>query len=372
MALSGRPCLQFWGLPGMPADATLALNAAATQIAYGFVPGYSKTVNELRFYFSAAAGSLAAADTVAFIRTPASGGNPGTEVATAAGATAVTGAGWVDFTGFSYAVTAGSKVFFGVKNVNANPGTNYPTVAWLSYSNNIIPGFGTGQTTIVGSMSKVATTNTWTGITGAVGLALGWRVKYSDGTYEGAPFAPLYSPSSDWVYNGTGGSGNWRGVRFTWPNNIAGNVIGAYLPISRYNNPSGNLLAKLVTGGTTYDSVALTAGWASGNTGQLVMFSTPVAIQSGADCRLVGADSAADSTSNCYRVLSGLNVDNTAASAAMTFLGARYTYSTNGGASWTDDATKYLPFALLIDSFSAAGGAGFPASSQLGGLLQCA
>jgi hypothetical protein len=334
-----------------PATSTLALSAAATWLAYGFVPEAAKTLSAVRAYLSAVNGSPATTDITCALYSDSSGAPNASLESHSITSVPAAGGGWGDWAGFTTALTAGTQYWLVFANGNASPATNFPTYRWL---NNVLPA-------IYGSGSKYGwfkqhSTNSGGAWGTTVAPAGGWRLAYADGTYDGSPFSTSGS-SADQVY-----AARESGVKFTTPPNAVVNVRGLAFGLASNNgSPTGGVWFRLYNGTTL---LATTNTIASGNVNAQgwyeSCFSAAQVIQPGTVLRATFGDAGGgDSSSNYYRGTE-LTIDSDAHSLAlMPFEGtAQKTYLNS---TWTDTTTGIFPFALLLDvtgEFGASGGLG--------------
>jgi hypothetical protein len=90
-------------------------------------------------------------------------------------------------------------------------------------------------------------------------------------------------------------------------------------------------------------------------------FPSTVAITPGTIVRVTISNTAADSSSNCFRGGNEYTIHNDANSLALMPFEGTLGKSTYNGSTWTDTATTFYPFTLLLDTdaeFAAGGGAG--------------
>lgn len=341
-------------------NGTFQINSAIKAAGYARVMTETKTLNEFRAYCSTNGGNLALIAMDCDVYDDVNG-VPGSVLATASIAAGAFVAGFNDFTGFNISLTAGGRYWFILKNKSADPVTNNPT--FRTQAGQVAPvhaGFRAGN--IAGPSTTwgeawattpdyTAGTPTWTVSHGAVG----YRLKFSDGSYAGFPSSSLSSNAGS-IYGA-----NFRGVVVTTPAHAKLKVSGVTMPILQTGPPTGNLVFKLYNGLTLLGTssivkpgnVAITYPWyVSG------YFSTPIEVAPGTMLRAVACDSAADDGTHCYQHPE-FTIDDTAASKALMPWGAKRTVSTDSGASFTDTDTVMVPFGLILDTdgeFAPAGG----------------
>ncbi len=337
---------------------TFAINAVASGgfsanwLAYAWNPGESKTLNAVKVFASAVGGTLANTDLVCDIYSDTAGTGPNASLASSSTVTATpTGAAWVEFTGFSLALTAGTQYWIVLRNANATPATNSITYRYGAANQFIGVALSESNGTYGSGVVKTSTNSggAWSNSTAA--YSWGWRVQYSDGTYDGAPFSAVSGLSAA---NGAFGK-QAVGIQFVTPPNAVLNVRGAMLQFGKSGTPGGAVF-KLYNGSTLLATSATipvanitqTRCWSS-------LFPSTVVVNPGTTLNLVVADlTTADTSSNVY-LPNAFTVDNDANSFALTpFEGtlrkAVTTDYTAGSPTFSTDQTAVIPFALILDS----------------------
>ncbi len=337
---------------------TFALSSAASGgfsaawLAYTWNPSESKTLNAVKVFCSAVAGTLAGTDLVCDIYSDTAGTGPNATLASSSTVTATpTGAAWVEFTGFSLALTAGTQYWIVLRNANATPTVNFPTYrygqgnTWIgggTFESGAIWGSGSIRTSVNSGGAWSASSNGW---------AFGWRVQYSDGTYDGVPVSAVATIAAA---SGTTGT-RAVGVQFVTPPNAVLNVRGALMMFAKTSTP-GNAVLKLYNGTTLLGTtLTIPAGNISGNRMYGSFFSSAIVVQPGTTLNLVLCDlTTGDANTKAY-VQNIYTVDNDANSfALMPFEGTlRLTTTTDYTAappSFSTDQTQVVPFALILDS----------------------
>lgn len=194
----------------------------------------------------------------------------------------------------------------------------------------------------------------------------GYRLQFSDGTYDGLPVQAIVQ-GADKAY----GPSNEVGVQFTMPAGPTYNVRGAAFFVQQAGSPTGNVIYKLYQNGAY---VATTLGvapgdpFASSGYGYVPdYFSSDITLNPGDVVTLTLADSATDTSSNyflhrCeYQFATDVNTQ-----ALMPFEGTLKKVTTTNGSSgsptFATTATSIFPFALLLDTAGefAVTGAGVP------------
>lgn len=327
---------------------TVALSAAATFLAFGFIPSESKTCTEIRIFLDAKTGTVLATDMRGDLYSD-SAGNPNVSLAntTASGNTAGT---WITFT-FSQALTAGVQYHFVLRNLAGTPASNFPTFAFFDV--NVKFATGTSTNSLYGWLKRQSADSgaTWAG-TKAHGIC-GMRVKYSDGTYEGIPVSAvtLSAASTATIY-----SGRKRGVLYTPEVGVALQVKGVMFNVGKNSTaPTGNLQCEIydVANGNalvgTTTSVANANFPASVGSGSTPFpFTTPIYLIGGRQYRIVLAETTQSDTSANYFTFYTFTKDSDSGSTAL-FVDDGVTYF--DGTSWADDLTQTnFYWALLLDT----------------------
>ncbi len=331
--------------------------ATANWLAFNFVPDTTKTVNAVKAFVSAVAGTLAAAALSCDIYSDASG-VPNASLGTTTTLTGgePTGAGWVEFTGLSVACTAGTQYWIVFKNNDAAPTVNKPTFRYVGSG-----AFQTGLTPspfqVSGSGYGAGLVYTTTNSGGAwSNTAIGggtFRVQYSDGSYFGMPFSAVVSATAA---NGAFGKQE-LGVKLTTPLNAVLNVRGVAMCPFKVAGTPGNLSYRLYNGVTLLATTTAipVANTPTGFRMAPAYFAATQAVQPGTVLRVVASDAtAADTSSNAYS-MPEYTVENDANSQAlMPFQGTlQKTLTTDNTANpvvFADTATAVYPVLLILDT----------------------
>jgi hypothetical protein len=368
MANQNRAPLALGFTPNSASTAmtTLALSAANTWLAYGIAPDSGKTLDSVRAYISATAGTLIAGDVTCSICSD-NAGSPGTVLETKNCTTAPSGAGWYDWTGFTTALTAGNQYWLVFKNLNATPASNTPTFRYGStaFWPLLAGSAGTGYGWV-----KKHTTDGGSSYVTTIASTAGWRVGYSDGSYAGAPAQANATPT-DLVY-GTREYGakltlpgpstlTWkvRGLLF-WCNSSWSGALGdlAFRLYTGTNTPASGGAAATSNGGMTRNNVAASGYYRS-------MFASPVSVAGGSVVRATMCVPAGTGSSINYYFAQGAEYTFDSDSNSLPLMPvdgtAQKTYWDGTGPNWADTANVLAPFALLLDSdgeFTTTGGGG--------------
>lgn len=361
---------------------TFQLSTANNWLGFSFFAIGSRTVNTVRAFISAVAGTLANTDITCEIQTDSSGlpsgANPSGGAAQSL-ASAITTSGWQTWSGFTAALTDGQLYWMVFKNVNALPGTNNVTFRWGAAGSapSSAAGWNSGNTMKYGWFKSSTTTGGGGWGTLAAGVAMP-RAGYADGSFAGLAASNVAS-SADLVF-----SARLAGVKFVVPPNTRWNVAGVNLFIAgNTGTPTGNPLVKAFKGTSTSPTLdpngtstiipkanVTVAGWYP------FYFPANVSMLAGDTWRVVlGEDANADTSSNAYK-MSEYTMDSDSNSLAiLPFAGTLgKTYSTDG-TNFTDTATSIYGVDLLLDSngeFGATGGGytGIVYGAVPGGLVE--
>lgn len=343
---------QMWGWFYSGSSTTsLQLLASTSWWAYAFVPDSARTINTLRAYVSAVAGTLASGDiTASLYDSTGTNGAPGSSIETGKLPSAtITAAGWYDFTGFSTALTAGQLYYIVLKTGNATPASNNCTFRTITFANANPPLTGSSLNR-QGWGSAFSTDGglSWNFRIGSIGH----RIGYSDGSFDGIPVSATASAAvGDGVY-----STRESGIKFTSPINANLKVygIGMYLN-SKTGAPTGNPRFGLWTGSTP-SNLGYTANIPStaNTTIQWLWsyFSSPKTIPANTEVRVTLAESTQSDASSDYYALREISGDTDSNSVLILPCDGTATKTYFDGSSWTDSplGTSLFGFALLLDT----------------------
>lgn len=344
---------------GLPGNTTFALSGAAsggfagTWLAYSWNPSESKTISAIKARVSAvAAGPLGTNDCVCDIYSDTAGVGPNASLASSNTVTIVpTANSWVEFTGFSLAVTAGTQYWIVLRNANAAPTVTFPTYAYGNPNSWI----GAGQSEAAsfwGSGSVLTSVNSggaWSSSIAA--YSTGWRVQYSDGTYDGTPIS-----SQGLLGAGSASFGKQAvGVQLVTPPNAVWNVRGAQMCFNKTGTP-GNGVFKLYNGSTLLGtSAGIPVANVTNSRCYAAMFPSTIIVQPGTTLNLVLCDlTTGDTSANVYKQMA-YTIDNDANSfALMPFEGTLALVTTTdytaSSPTFTKTQTQVVPFSLILDS----------------------
>lgn len=338
--------------------ATLALNAADTWLAMSFVADSTKTLSKIKMQISANNGTQSNITITATLYADTGAGIPDSGGSALDGPRSVTNqaSGYIEWTGWTYEVTAGTQYWIVFKNTAASPGTDYPTMKFGTA--NSLPLTQVGNRTGWG-WGKVGTVNAggaWA--TAALASTVGLRLEFSDGTFAGTPIL------NHAIGNAKAYGTNVVGAKFTTPSTVTLKIKGIGFMLRKTGSPTGNLSAKMYIGsGTAVSTAVVPAGITSTAALFVLPFASVQTVNPSSVVRIVLKNSAADDTSNYYTVYEYTIPDN-ADSKALFPMGWQNTYTADdsGSPSWTDTDTL-VPFMwVVLDSDAyfgtpAAGGA---------------
>ena len=340
---------------------TQALSAANTWVAYSYVSPIAQTLNTVRAYISAIAGVPLAADADCELWSSTAAGIPNAVIETVTASDANPAVGWIQFSGFTTALSAGTQYWLIFKNLNAVPGTNNWTLRFTSGTGLTRGLFGLLSTTLAATTgAKIHTTDAGTSWTSVQICGASMRLGFSGGGFDGAPFEnfSVATAVGQGIY-----STRECGTYFTLPTNAKLNVRGVGICITgESGTPTGNFRIRLYR-----DTTLLATSQESWGSTQIASslrfiegtFASVQALNGGDIIRVVGSETTqSDASTNRYNLLEHY-VENDADSAALMPMGAKRTYF--DGTSWTEDATRVIPVVLVLDTgaeFAAGGGGG--------------
>jgi hypothetical protein len=324
-------------------------------LGYAFVPADSKTLTRVRIYNgSGMVGSPTGANTFCDIYSD-SGGAPNASLTGGAGATLAANpaaSSWIEWTGLSVAVTAGTMSWVVIKSLDA--------------SNYIAPVYGNGQTGIVQSMGASASwgwvkkhsTNSGGAWGNTVSDPVGWRIGYSDGSFNGMPVSAIFNDTFA-VYGS-----NEVGVQFTAPAGAGCNVRGIVFNATFTGAAAGRgaLAYRLYDGNGNL--LGTTSGIPAGNIASAAYvpayFTSPVVLNPGATYRATMTQAGSGDSAHYYLAANAYTWDSDSNSLGLLPMDGTYQYVTFNGTSFSAGAsTPVLPFSLLLDTtgeFNPTGG----------------
>jgi len=349
---------------------SLSLNAAATWLALQFYSEQAKTLNTVRLNLQSKTGTPTAAGCTCDLYSDNGSGNPsGTSLESRPADSVPANGLWMQWSGFTTALTAHTSYWLVFKNNTATPASNFPTYQW--------GGTGVGNTNLMGNWSstvnfwgwnKVQTGNsggTWTTGQNAV---MGPRLGYSDGTYDGMPVSGLTRPTNALTTDSSFGKQE-AGVKFNVPANMKFNCKAVWFNMCKVGSP-GNLTFKIYQGTTLLaTSLAIPAGIIGGSTNDTwtAYFASPVQLTSANNpYRLTMVDATSADTSTNRYCLNIANWDTDSNSLPLKPMDGSLTETmttdnTAGPPVFTDTAGNVAPFLLFGDTsgeFTSTGGGG--------------
>lgn len=359
MATTQKRSAQLLGLRfGGPSNGSLttSLNSATTFLGFGFIPSESKTLSKVKILISTKTASPVAADWTLDLYSDNAGAPNVSIEGPKTQAVNPTAATWHEFTGFTTALTAGVQYWLVSKNINGTPATNFFTI---NHGNS-----NTGPV-VEGTLATKGWTKRHTTDGSAWTVSdrpqnCGWRVEYSDGSFDGFPMSSIGTDTTNAVY-----SAREAGVKLVIPANATWNVRGLLFTLRKNGSPTGNPRARIYTGATTTPTLLATshtilnAGLSTVEADQVFYFSSTQAIAGGTTIRCVLAeDTQSDASGNSF-IMRWYGIENDANSKALMPWSMQMTYTTDG-VTFVDTDTTVLPMGIILDTdgeFASAGGA---------------
>lgn len=350
------------------ASATFALNGAASAgysvnwLAYAFISLLGGTVSKIRVYANAVNGTLAAGDLVCDLYSD-SAGFPSSSLQSSSTVTTVpTGAAWVEFTGFSTALTVGTTYWIVLRNADSAPTTNYPT--YINFTTLAM----LGSTADPGYSANLVYTSTNSGGAWTRTLAAGaFVIDYGSGDIEGIPLQSI-TTSDPQIYASREG-----GIKFTTPANSGLNVIGVAGVLTKNGTPTGDLRYRIYSGSgssPTLLGTTVTRPPASINTSRTpkpLYFSSVINIPASTIIRVVASETTQTDTSGNRYHLEQFVLSSTDTGILVPYTTQpELTLSTDGGATFTDTANRWPGIWLILDG-NAPFGPPIPTGSRFNG-----
>jgi hypothetical protein len=333
---------------------TLTLNGAAaggysqTWLALSFIPQTTKQLSKVIAYVHSITGTLAATDySCSLFASSTTNGDPtGAAIETKTLAAAPSGAGWVEWTGFTTSVTAGTMYYIVLRNANATPTTNYMT---YRFSNANLAPSQYFQPTTYGWIKTHSTDGgaTWGS---RLGDAATVRLEYGGATptFEGFAFEDSGFPTTaDFQVYST----REVGTQFTTPPNACLCVAGvAFSNGAAVGSPTGNpqfrLYAEAVPKlqGTTH---TIPKGQFSTQSWRSAFFATTILLGPSTVVTVTLSETTNSDSSSNYYWLNYMKCKNDASSRALWPFSPKHAYYDGSSWSYTDNAIH--PFLLLLD-----------------------
>lgn len=313
-------------------------------LAYGLRVNEAKTVSKIMVYTSAITGSPGTSDAVCDIYSD--NANPNASLASSATVTAApTANAWLEFTGFTYALTANTQYWIVIRNQAADTSTTNFTCQYPDRVQALtgMTGMGFVPIAFAGIRTSTNSGSTWSGI---VNGPPQFRVEFDDSTFVGYPVAtPTAIASGERAFGSTE-----HGVRFTTPANGQFKIAGLTLGIGKIGTPTGSLRFRLYEGSSTTPT-ATTESIAPANLNASLTliplyFSALQTLAANTVYRVTASNSAADSSANAYTSLHYL-VQSSAGSRGLLPWSCQKTVLAAG--AWTDTDTNILSWGLILD-----------------------
>jgi len=178
-----------------PGTRTHRLDSAEEWSAFSFIaPPGGATLNKVLVYVSGVAGApLTDAKLQCEVYTDTAG-VPDTSLATTTTVTAKpAAAAWVEFTGFTLALTGGALYWVVLKNIEADPTTKYPIYRYIT---NGTPRLTSNQRGVFSAKMTGDSGTTWN--TDVSNMIAGWRLEFSDG-FSGYPLSDASSGTASYA-----------------------------------------------------------------------------------------------------------------------------------------------------------------------------
>lgn len=362
MATQNRNAQSLGWFPTYTGMTTSAVNAAATWLAFSFVPDGARQLSSIRAYVSAVTGTLGGSDiTCDLYDSGGSNGAPGSAIESGKVPTAtINAAGFYDFNGFSAVLLPNQEYWAVFKNVNGDLASNFATFRMNSNGHPVT--FGTN----VNRQGWFKATTTNSGVAWSTGGPVaGIRVDYSDGTCDGYALANATTAGSgDGVY-----STREAGVKFTSPA-VGLLVAGIAMQVtSKTGSPTGSPRFGMWVGeapvnlGYTRNlrTTTITATqWATS------YFANSILVPASSVLRVtLGESTQSDAVTDRWNMFEHTWDTDANSLGILPFDGTlQKTYY--DGSAWSDTAGRLYGFGLLLDS-SSTGGTGFVSSGSGGG-----
>jgi hypothetical protein len=359
-----------WGT-SYPSSRAYILDAAAEWLGISFIaPPGGPTLNKVLVYASAVNGApLTDAKLQCEIYSDTAG-VPDSSLATTTTVTAKpAAAAWVEFTGFTLALTGGVQYWIVLKNIEADPTTKFITYKTHATVSGLYCPYGPLMSVMTADSGTAWATDARYGVGG-------FRLEYSDGGFSGYP-----------IYDATSGSVTYgiyddreHGVLFTTPASGQLVVAGAIANVKKQGSPGYGIKFRLYKGTTLVDtSKEVFGGNIQSTLHAMAMFTAQRVLDANTAYRLtVMHTGSAGNTSNYY-ALTFASLHDAAASRALGPLkgwqGTYTTDSTGTPPSFSEVTTVVPCISLLLDTdggeiYAAAGGGSNPRFGDMTGGLK--
>lgn len=342
----------MWGWLGKPDTAPSAiglnLNLATLALAMGFILPRDRTLNKVRVYVNSKSGSPGTGSCRCDIYSDTGAGVPNASLANSTTVTAAPTAGaFLEFTGFTLALTKGTQYHIVITNIDATPASNNFLIGyqgqtqpnpWIGDSGGRY-GFHKRHSTTSGVSWGTTNTN-----------ICGWRLDFSNGDVYGCPIWNAGLATTTGVY-----STREFGAKFTTPLNQRMTASAAMMRFYRLGSPTGNFRYKLYKGSTpslvaTTLEIPCSQFSTSTSTGGLGLpFETPITLEANTIYRLVGSESTqSDASTNAMNGAAVFNMLNDATDKSLKPLGGTLSKTYFDGSTWTDTDTDFVEFGLAL------------------------
>lgn len=354
-----------------PESRTYQLDSAVEWLGISFIaPPGGATLSKVLVYASAVVGApLTDAKLQCDIYNDTAGVPDTSQASTTTVTAKPAAAAWVEFTGFTLALTGGVQYWIVLKNLEDNPAVKYVTYKTHAYGTRFYNVFGPSVSVMTGDSGTAWATDQRTGI-------VGFRLEFSDGGFSGYP---IYDASSGTVTYGIYDDRE-HGVLFTTPASGQLVVAGALANVKKQGSPGYGIKFRLYKGTTLVD----TSKEVFGNNIQttlhaMAMFTAQRVLDANTAYRLtVMHTNSSGDTSNYYALTYGLLHDAAASRALGPLKGWQGTYTADSTASpptFTDVTTVVPCISLLLDTdggeiYAAAGGGSNPRFGDMTGGLK--
>jgi hypothetical protein len=343
-------------------NATQILNnstsGSAIGVAFSFKVDSARTLSEVSWYVSNTTAGLAAGDLQCDVynddgtgKPSVPGGSLGT--ITIGSPPGVGFTGWLRFTGFSVALTAGSLYWCVIRNNSGSASTANVTIQLGS--TNTAPMVANGGNSQTWGTVRRVTTNGWTNPSWNTANALtsGFRVGFADGSYNGLPHQGIVD-STPKAYN-DGTTNNEFGVSFTnFPTQIS--IGGAAFWTYCSSTSAGSAFFRLYQGTSTTPirqtySIPATNAASSPGWYEMPWTAGPVTLQPGTPYRLTIGSTGGNASNYWNARFAQYNWDNTLPSLGLLPFDGTMLGTTLVGTTWTDASPPWIvPCALILDT----------------------
>lgn len=353
-----NPQLWGWYPQYYSSFGAFVVNAAGTWSALGVLLDTTRTLNKVRVWCTTSGSPIAADFRCELYSHSGTTGAPNASLQTATVPASISNGAWIEWTGLSTSLTAGTMYWLVFKNLNATPGTNFYSISVHGSTSATTP------TTLLGAVGGDPTTNWGWGMRRTLNSGTAWatspitacgtiRLEFADGYFAGFP---LGATNTQLVY-----SAREAGAYVISPD-VPLNVTGINMPIVKTGTPTGFVRYRLYIGSSASPTLI-------GTTGSLpsvatvvttpfgyypLYFSSPITIPPSSPIRVVLSETTqSDVSTNRYNALAW-DIENDANTKAL--MGSiQSTLSTDGGATFAETDTIVAPFALTLTNTPGGG-----------------